>query len=152
MIPCRVYLNIILVHDTPQRVSIQHLGEWHPTELPIMHLVNCIPRSIPRLAPTFRLFFYAHDSAHSVLLCVVIIFNSTSSSAPALILLKGGYTTFWQMIPRRVYLCVIKAIGTPQRVPRLAPTFTIVFMALERTLSCPSICNYYFQRYLIECA
>ena len=131
----RVCLNVILANYTPQRVSIRHFGEWYSAEC----TATC-PKSyniIMHRQPFFCLllswmmqkmkhvFIYANRQS-------VPIHNfgewyppeSTAFNPTCILyfgphLWKGGYTTFWQMIPRRVYLCVIKAIGTPQRVPRL---------------------------------
>ena len=99
MVPRRVYLYVILTNGTPQ--------------------------SVPWLAPTFQIFFMPHR-AHFFHL--VLFLNCYSLSAPVYFSLKGWNTSFWQLVPRRVYIYVILAHGTPQSVPRLAPTFSIFFI------------------------
>ena len=118
---------LILANGTPQSVPIHHFGEWYPAECTATR-------------PNVQIIFYAPSSALcSVPSCAVIIFNGASSSATVNFLLKGGYTSFWKMIPRRVYLYVILANDNPQHVPRLAPTFTVFFYAPSSALfSVPS--------------
>ena len=127
MVPHRVYLYIILESGTPQNV---------PRHLPMFKLFLCSIR---------RIFL-------KVSLRTAIIINVGSSSAAVYFLLQEEYTSFWQMIPRRVYLYVSLANGTPQRVPRLAPTFTRFFMSHgAHFFFCPIVFSYYFQRCSIEC-
>ena len=113
MVPRRVYLYIILAGGTPQNV--------------------------PRLAPTFKLFLC---SIRRIFLIVssrtVIIINVGSSSAAVYFLLQEEYTSFWQTIPRRVYLYVTLANGTPQRVSLDSPQRSQYFLCpMERTFFVP---------------
>ena len=54
-----------------------------------------------------------------ILFCPIVCsynFQRCLIKCNCLLLLEGVYTSFWQMIPRRVYLYVVLASGTPQSV------------------------------------
>ena len=111
-------------------------------------LANGIPQSVPWFVPMFK--NYMPHRAHFFHL--VIFLNGYSSSAPVYFSLKGWNNSIWQLVPRRVYLYVILANGTPLSVPWLAQRLIYFLWLIESTFFFPIVPSSYFQRCLINCA